>query len=87
MHRLREASLIEFTHKKRQLYVWVCVCGGGGGVDGCDVSLWHVGKFDNFVKKIWIFWKHFGKGYKITFALISSVSSFSFSQNLWILII
>ena len=32
--RIREASHIDFTHKKRQLYVWKA--GGGGGVGGCE---------------------------------------------------
>ena len=32
-----------------------------------------------------IFWKHLGKGHKITFALNSSVSSVCFSQNLYCL--
>ena len=35
-------------------------------------------------KSIFLF-KHLGKGYKITFALNTSVSSFSFSQNLYCL--
>ena len=37
------------------------------------------------VKIFWTFWKHLGKGYKITFALNSWVSSFCFSQNLYCL--
>ena len=55
---------------------------GGGGlvVGGSDLSLWHVAKFDIFVKKFWTFWKHLGKGYKITFALNSLVSFFCFSN-------
>ena len=32
---LREASHIDFAHKKRQFYIW----GWGGGSGGCDVTL------------------------------------------------
>ena len=40
-----------------------------------------MGKFDVFVKLFWTFWKRLEKGYKITFAFNSSVSSFCFLQN------
>ena len=58
--------------------------GGGGG--GCDISLWHMGKFDVFVKKFWTFWEYLETGHKIiTFALNSSVSSIPslFPQNFY----
>ena len=49
----------------------------GGGLAAvmflCDAS-WD----DTFVKIVWTFWKHLGKGYRITLALNSSVSFFSF---------
>ena len=46
-----------------------------------------MGKFDIYVKKIWTFWKHLGKGYNITFALNSSVSSFCFFTQIYIVYI
>ena len=55
----------------------MCVCGGGGGGGRgvvtvtffCDTSWENSILFS--VKIFWTFWKHLGKGYKITFALNS----------------
>ena len=53
-----------------------CMFGGGegGGVRAlaavtflCDTDV--VGKFDIFIKQFWKFWKHLGKGCKITLNL------------------
>ena len=87
----REATHIEFAHKKRQSYVWVCVFmwgeDGGGGLAGvtflCD-TLWENSIF--LLKNFLTFWNNLGKGYKITFVSDSSSSSFSFFTKFILLI-
>ena len=58
---------------------------GGGGLAAVTFlyNTWENSIF--LLKKFCTFWKHLGKGYKITFALNSSISSFCFSQNLYCL--
>ena len=49
---IREASHIDFTHKKMSI-TGLGRMGGGGG---CDVSrLWHMEKFDIFVENFGLF--------------------------------
>ena len=73
----REASHVDFAPRNVN-----CTFGGEEltAVTFLSSTSWENSIF--LFKKIWTIWKHLGKGYKITLALNSSVSS-CFSQNVY----